>query len=496
MSNQEASNSSNSTVQADDLQQGSITRGSALPDEEVITQIMLAGLKVIMLRRGDQIVYKLPDEVVLSSIGDDQRAQLLSEIKALHAATLAAAARSTTSAIKSETNNTTKTIAPKQSVVPPQLLVPQVISERQDVDSDTAMRETARKLQEEYEQQQQQQQQQQHASQQGEVKTTRKYVKTGKYSKKRLHQQHHPSVTPSPIQQQQPAQPVVVVPQQAITSAAPLHQQQQQQQQQQQHPVNLPTQLVSSSILSKRLPEEENHHQEIKRRMFDSIVADHRAVLDPDYETPFKSVEDVINRLLPYHIFQYPKADLEVNKIPLDRLDLSTVELVTAQADMFQKFSAALRRATKDNKEKHIQIMLDRQKLADQRQRLTEEQARVAAEQAAKQQQELIRMQEEQARAAAAAAAAAAATSESAEAQQQRQPESAPVMISPSEPAHYMNHFPQPNALLQNPEFAQQYNQLPPEIRQQFVMHDPQRLAGMLAEHTSVSHNESPPPHQ
>lgn len=40
------------------------------------------------------------------------------------------------------------------------------------------------------------------------------------------------------------------------------------------------------------------------------LAADHKAVLQPDVETPFEDAQDVVNRLLPYHIFLQPKDDL------------------------------------------------------------------------------------------------------------------------------------------------------------------------------------------
>lgn len=54
-------------------------------------------------------------------------------------------------------------------------------------------------------------------------------------------------------------------------------------------------------------------------RIYDSILSDHKAVTEPDYKTPFKSKQDVIDRLLPYHIYQYPKVDMDANKIPMDK---------------------------------------------------------------------------------------------------------------------------------------------------------------------------------
>ncbi|KAI8918408.1 hypothetical protein DFJ77DRAFT_292977 [Powellomyces hirtus] len=43
---------------------------------------------------------------------------------------------------------------------------------------------------------------------------------------------------------------------------------------------------------------------EIKRRITSALDADHRAILNPDI-TPFRSVEDAVDRLLPYHVYQY-----------------------------------------------------------------------------------------------------------------------------------------------------------------------------------------------
>lgn len=41
------------------------------------------------------------------------------------------------------------------------------------------------------------------------------------------------------------------------------------------------------------------------------LAADHKAVLRPDVETPFVDAQDVVNRLLPYHIFLHPREDLQ-----------------------------------------------------------------------------------------------------------------------------------------------------------------------------------------
>jgi hypothetical protein len=41
------------------------------------------------------------------------------------------------------------------------------------------------------------------------------------------------------------------------------------------------------------------------------LALDHIAVLYPEVDSPFMDKIDVVNRLLPYHVFQHPKADLD-----------------------------------------------------------------------------------------------------------------------------------------------------------------------------------------
>ncbi|KAJ7579112.1 hypothetical protein C8J56DRAFT_834838 [Mycena floridula] len=66
-----------------------------------------------------------------------------------------------------------------------------------------------------------------------------------------------------------------------------------------------------STKLSKRTAEERDISAKTAARVTARLAADHSAVLSPDTETPFSDLEDVVNRLLPYHVFQQPKDDLE-----------------------------------------------------------------------------------------------------------------------------------------------------------------------------------------
>ena len=41
------------------------------------------------------------------------------------------------------------------------------------------------------------------------------------------------------------------------------------------------------------------------------LAADHLSVMFPDADTPFADTEDVVRRLLPYHVLQQPAKDLQ-----------------------------------------------------------------------------------------------------------------------------------------------------------------------------------------
>lgn len=61
-------------------------------------------------------------------------------------------------------------------------------------------------------------------------------------------------------------------------------------------------------------------------RILEAIADDHRKVVDPDYKTAFRDGQDVIDRLLPYHVFQYPEADLRNDPIPIEKETKTAVQ--------------------------------------------------------------------------------------------------------------------------------------------------------------------------
>ncbi|KAI0250362.1 hypothetical protein BJV78DRAFT_592492 [Lactifluus subvellereus] len=79
----------------------------------------------------------------------------------------------------------------------------------------------------------------------------------------------------------------------------------------------LPSDLPSPSRLHRRrppvvplTPHEEAAATRVSARVAARLTGDHISVLFPDANTPFRDVEDVVDRLLPYHVFQHPREDL------------------------------------------------------------------------------------------------------------------------------------------------------------------------------------------
>lgn len=52
----------------------------------------------------------------------------------------------------------------------------------------------------------------------------------------------------------------------------------------------------------------------IPLRILRSLMRDHEMVTKPNFKDPFQSNEDIVARLLPYHVFSYPDSDLIVDE--------------------------------------------------------------------------------------------------------------------------------------------------------------------------------------
>ncbi|RUS14648.1 hypothetical protein BC937DRAFT_93510, partial [Endogone sp. FLAS-F59071] len=389
------------------------------PIEEQVTQLTLAGLTVLMVRRRDQIIYKLPDNMSVDSLGPDQRRMLMDQINALHAATLHAAAQPSSSAPIPATSRGSTTYTPQQLA---QMIEAQQLKVKH-------MEEEARRRQEALQQltplaRRQQQgagtallpapssatstptqtppQTPLHASATGssvlggvmssnEVKTTRKYIKTGKYSKKRM-------FTPGQGQGQGQLESIMAT--RPISSPSPttvmtVGTAQQQQgmgapgssamnplvggisgmgsalsggQQQAEMGARRGTEGDVNAQGVKRLPEEIAHHQEVKRRFTEALAADQRATLQPDVSTPFESIEDVVTRLLPYHIFQIPEEDLKLNREPSEvEATLTAIQLHAKRKKVFNKYYDIIKKEAMNPSPSFLGVLAERLLVDDEK---------------------------------------------------------------------------------------------------------------------------------
>ncbi|KAF9978036.1 hypothetical protein BGZ73_003963 [Actinomortierella ambigua] len=173
---------------------------SSSQDGETVMHLKMAGLTVLMVQKKDQVIYKLPDNMSVNSLSTEQREQLLKEINQLHsrqvATAAAAAAGASTTTTAAATPSTPASSAPVKSATGNQYPTTSTASTPSSTQNGTptvsrgatpgtsvfpvnpiAASATP-------------------PANGQPVKTTRKYTKTGKYSKKKLQQQ----------QQQQDAQ--------------------------------------------------------------------------------------------------------------------------------------------------------------------------------------------------------------------------------------------------------------------------------------------------
>ncbi|KAI9304653.1 hypothetical protein BJ944DRAFT_240363 [Cunninghamella echinulata] len=228
----------------------------------------------------------------------------------------------------------------------------------------------------------------------------------------------------------------------------------------------------------------EQQHIEIIKRCTESLQNDHEKITKPDYLTPFKSLEDAMDRLLPYHIYQYPLNDLDANKIPMDRQDHTMLDIYKSQVDIFKRYNKVIKKKLKSKKNLENQIMLERQVMSSIRQRVNEEQMRVQMEQKAQQQALRLQAEAEKAR----LLQQQQLHQQQLHQQQLQQQQLQQQQLQQQQLQHQqflqgqqpntnsaMQNFPYEayaqtlHALMQNKEFAEQYQKLTPELQQQFL---------------------------
>ncbi|KAF9425023.1 hypothetical protein BGZ94_007899 [Podila epigama] len=437
-------------------------------DVETVTHIQMAGLTVLMIKKKDQVIYKLPDNMSVQSLTQEQRDRLLVEINLLHhqqtTAQAIAAAQAQTQQVRLAQSQATSGVRP-------------IAPGRQG--STTAQQQNGAAST---------------ASGQGEPqKTTRKYNKTGKYSKKKQLQQQQlleaqkqasqpalsssssssssaplPASSSTPEKSTNALSATINHPDQVkllteihqlhqalklqetrtenlkeqeqillrtLTLNAPIEaqniqkqkvrqlvqeaeqtlalvklqlqkkealfrqlypvasqqllqlQQQQQQMQQQQRKQATASSLSSSVAIAPKLPgsgtgattakaalegimgmgagrtgpptvEEQlqqqiaEHHDSVRHAMAEELLQAQHTLTHQDYKTPFKSLQDAIERLVPYHIFQYPEEDLESHAKDFGtkfeaELHEKAVTVHKRKRELFEKYNDLVRSSAK-----------------------------------------------------------------------------------------------------------------------------------------------------
>ncbi|CAG8622148.1 4975_t:CDS:2, partial [Paraglomus occultum] len=391
-------------------------------NDEQITQLELSGLNVLVIRKKDQIIYKLPGEMSVQSLDENTRNALIQRIQSLHernsvitspavSSTLGHASSGASDGVlasgvsplttQSSSSSFTSTLPNKQSTQAtqqpsihpsgparprdmPKTYTPLAIKQQtpaqtstslptfqststgssdstsmptlsMGISSTTQLNAGSMPSSSSHVQRASYQPQLQPD---GTIKTTRKYNKTGKYSKKRALQQsednrHVTSIGNKYLQGSMYNNYYPNNMQPTIVGTAYNYD---------------PTRSVAYQAASVgRSPEEIIHHLEVKQRFETALSYDQRAIYQPDMK-PFYSMEDAIRRLLPYHIFQYPDEDLESNEKMSD-LDANKLAFAALKRrkSIYDKYAQLLKQEAESSCLSHSVNLCERLILEDEK---------------------------------------------------------------------------------------------------------------------------------
>ncbi|KAJ1735202.1 hypothetical protein LPJ61_000660 [Coemansia biformis] len=106
------------------------------------------------------------------------------------------------------------------------------------------------------------------------------------------------------------------------------------------------------------------HESEIRRRFRKALEMDHQMVENPDWRTPFSGTQDVIQRLLPFHVFQYHDRDIDSASAREERrIQGSTRSLESRLAALRQRHEALVVSEGGDNHYHVDNIQIERQRI-------------------------------------------------------------------------------------------------------------------------------------
>ncbi|KAJ2743749.1 hypothetical protein GGI20_003506 [Coemansia sp. BCRC 34301] len=191
-----------------------------------------------------------------------------------------------------------------------------------------------------------------------------KYIKSGKYSKLG---KTSPRLLPSTVSLESltasaPATASVEQPPKRLAASGLVTQSPGQQYPMYAHPdVN----RKGCEPLSKRRarPYQVQHEAEVSRRFREALAMDHQMVHEPDWRTPFDGPRDAVQRLLPFHVFQYPDSAIESGiKMEEDRAEKSVAGLAQRLQAISTRYGAILANEGSDHYYDMEHLVLDRQR--------------------------------------------------------------------------------------------------------------------------------------
>ncbi|PIA15463.1 hypothetical protein COEREDRAFT_82007 [Coemansia reversa NRRL 1564] len=121
----------------------------------------------------------------------------------------------------------------------------------------------------------------------------------------------------------------------------------------------------SMSVFEKQKPPQlVKHEAEVARRFKEALAMDHQMAQSSDWHTPFNGTQDVIQRLLPFHVFQYHDNAIEsAIKYEERQIQSSTDDLGQRLSALAQRYGSLLTKEGSDSYYDVDNIQIDKLRL-------------------------------------------------------------------------------------------------------------------------------------
>ncbi|KAJ2656341.1 hypothetical protein IW148_005659 [Coemansia sp. RSA 1199] len=107
----------------------------------------------------------------------------------------------------------------------------------------------------------------------------------------------------------------------------------------------LPNDTSRMPVNERVLPRQSKHEAEVSRRFRDALAMDHQMVQQPEWQTPFNSTHDIIQRLLPFHVYQYPDSSIDAGILREEmRAEPSAISLDKRARALAQRYNKMMER--------------------------------------------------------------------------------------------------------------------------------------------------------